>query len=340
MKQGLPVIAISMGDPAGVGPEIILKALKDSRVSTKCSPVILGDYGILKETSARLGLDCPLVSIDTLAQLTEGNEIPVLSLSAIEGLKTGEVSADAGRAAGIYISTGAELALKGAIDALVTAPINKESFNMGGFDYPGHTEFLAKLTKTKDYAMMLMGERLRVVLLTIHCPLMSVAERLSVEDTLRIIRLTDRSLRNDFGLQSPRIALASLNPHAGEGGLFGQAEAELLLPAAQQAREKGVDITDPLPADTLFYKALRGDYDVVVCPYHDQALIPLKMIHFEDGVNITLGLPIIRTSPDHGTAFDIAGRGIASPESLISAIFTAVDMLKARQCRNKGVADG
>ena len=340
MGQGLPVAGISMGDPAGVGPEIILKALKDIRVLAKCRPLVLGDYGVLKETSARLGLDCPLVLINDLAQLPDDDEIPVLSLSAIEGLKSAEVSADAGRASGIYIRTGAELALEGAIDALVTAPINKESFNMGGFDYPGHTEFLAELTKTKDYAMMLMGERLRVVLLTIHCPLMSVSGRLSVEETLRIIRLTERSLRNDFGLQRPRIALASLNPHAGEGGLFGQEEAELLLPAAQLAREKGMDVTDPLPADTLFCKALRGDYDVVVCPYHDQALIPLKMIHFEDGVNVTLGLPIIRTSPDHGTAFDIAGRGIASPESLISAIFTAVDMVKARQCRNKGVADG
>jgi len=339
MKQGLLVAGISMGDPAGVGPEIILKALKDSRVLAKCRPLVLGDYGILRETSARLGLDCPLVPIDALIHLPEGDKIPVLSLSAIEGLKSAEVSPDAGRASGIYIREGVELALEGAIDALITAPINKESFNLGGFDYPGHTEFLAELTKTKDYAMMLMGERLRVVLLTIHCPLMSVAGRLSVSETLRIIGLTDRSLRNDFGLEKPRIALASLNPHAGEGGLFGREEEELLMPAARLAREEGIDVTDPLPADTLFYKALRGDYDVVVCPYHDQALIPLKMLHFEDGVNVTLGLPIIRTSPDHGTAFDIAGRGIASPESLIAAILTAARMVKARQCRDKGVAD-
>jgi len=333
MKQGLPLAGISMGDPAGIGPEIILKALKDGRVLTKCRPLVLGDYEVLKETSARLGLDCPLISIDAPTHLPEGNKVPVLSLSAIEDLKPAEVSYDAGRASGIYIRTGAELALEGTIDALVTAPINKESFNMGGFDYPGHTEFLAELTNTKDYAMMLMGERLRVVLLTIHCPLMSVAGRLSVAETLRIIGLTDRSLRNDFGLKSPRIALASLNPHAGEGGLFGREEEDLLLPAAGLARGKGIDVTDPLPADTLFYKALRGDYDVVVCPYHDQALIPLKMLHFEDGVNVTLGLPIIRTSPDHGTAFDIAGRGIASPESLIAAILTAARMVKARQCR-------
>lgn len=336
MKQGLPLTAISMGDPAGVGPEIILKALKDRRVLDICRPIVLGDYAVLEEISAHLGIECPIVLIDSTSQLPEGNEIPLLSLSNIDGLKPAEVSAEAGKASGIYIKTGTELALEGAVDALVTAPINKESFNMGGFDYPGHTEFLAELTKTKDYAMMLMGESLRVVLLTIHCPLMSVADRLSVKETLRIIELTERSLINDFGLERPRIALASLNPHAGEGGLFGREEEELLLPAAKVAREKGIDVTDPLPADTLFYKAMRGAYDVVICPYHDQALIPLKMLHFENGVNVTLGLPIIRTSPDHGTAFDIAGKGIASPESLIAAILTAVAMVKARKEGNKG----
>lgn len=335
MRQNLPVVGISMGDPAGVGSEIIIKALKDSRVLSVCRPVVLGDFGILNKTSERLEIDCSLVSVDALTQVPRGNEIGVLSLSDIEGLQYGQVSSDAGRAAGIYIKTGVELALDRTIDALVTAPINKESFNLGGFDYPGHTEFLAELTKTENYAMMLMGESLRVVLLTIHCPLMSVAERLSLKETLRIIELADSSLRGDFGLQKPRIALASLNPHAGEGGLFGREEEQLLLPAARLAREKGIDVTDPLPADTLFYKALRGAYDVVVCPYHDQALIPLKMIHFEDGVNVTLGLPIIRTSPDHGTAFDIAGRGIASPESLIAATLTAVDMVKARNYQGK-----
>lgn len=328
--QILPRIGITMGDPAGVGSEIILKAFADPAVRGVCSPFILGDYGLLERMARLLKLGTPLVSVDSPQEGMKDGKLPVIALSNLKDVPQGKVSKKAGQASGLYIERGVALALEGKIDALVTAPINKTSFNLGGFKYPGHTEFLAKLTGTKDFAMMLMGERLRVVLVTTHCPISEVPSRLNLEEVLRIIRLADRSLRQYLRIERPRIALASLNPHAGEGGLFGKEEALILLPAAEAARKDDIDITDPMPSDTLFYKAVKsGAYDVVICPYHDQGLIPLKMLHFDDGVNVTLGLPIIRTSPDHGTAFDIAGKGVASPESMKAAIRTAVAMVKA-----------
>ena len=338
MGAYLPKIGITMGDPAGIGPEIIIKALADYKNRDKFTPIVLGDAGILEETASELGIPSPLNAISSPEE-AKSKSLNVISLSSLGDIKKGEMSAAAGHASGTYIEKGVDLALSGLLDAIVTAPICKESFNEGGFPYPGHTEFLAELTGTSDYAMMLMGESLKVVLLTIHCPLMKVAGLLSPEETLRIIRLADRSLKKYFNLEKPALALASLNPHAGEGGLFGEEEERLLLPASRAARSEGIDVTDPLPADTLFFFAAKGKYDAVICPYHDQALIPLKLLHFEEGVNVTLGLPIIRTSPDHGTAFDIAGKGIANPESMKSAVSAAFKM--SLQKRNvKGAANG
>ncbi len=326
MGKNLPKIGITMGDPAGVGPEIIVKALSDDAILETCIPLVIGDERILSAQAKDLGIDGNINSINAPNELGRCEFIQVLSLTKLENINKGKVSAEAGHASGLYIEKAVELAMNGTLDGLVTAPINKEAFNKGGFLYPGHTEFLAELTGTEDFAMMLMGRTLKVVLLTIHCPLMEVSKRLTAKETIRIIRLTHRALRDHFDIKAPRLALASLNPHAGEGGLLGNEETELLIPAAEAARNEGINITDPMPSDTLFYKAVRGRYDAVICPYHDQALIPLKLLHFDEGVNVTLGLPFIRTSPDHGTAFDIAGKGIADPTSLKAAIEVAVNV--------------
>lgn len=324
-------IGVTMGDPAGIGPEIIVKALSSPDILNSCLPIIIGNITVCKEAVKKLGISREIYEINSIGGAKADGGINVLNLPCDGKVDPGVVSKQSGKASGEFIKKGVGLALDQQIDALVTAPINKESFNMGGFPYPGHTEFLASLTDTKDYAMMLMGESLRVVLLTIHCALMDVSEKLSVVDTLRISRLTDYYLRNYFGIKSPKIALASLNPHAGEGGMFGKEESDILAPAAHTARKEGINITDPLPSDTLFYKAVRGEFDAVICPYHDQALIPLKLLHFDSGVNVTLGLPIIRTSPDHGTAYDLVGKMVAKPDSLKAAIMTAIDMVKAKR---------
>jgi len=331
MDSYTPAIGVTMGDPAGIGPEVTLKALTYPEIKKKCRPVVIGDLRLLSKAAKRLSLKPQLRPVDSPGKTRAGEGIEVVSMTRLEDIKPGAPGKEAGRASGLYIGKAVDLALSGKIDALVTAPINKESFNSGGYPYPGHTEFLAGLTKTKNFAMMLMGPKLKVILLTAHCALRDVSGRLSVRETLRIIELTSRSLKLYFGLNKVRLALAALNPHASEGGLFGDEESAILGPAAAAARKKGVDISGPLPSDALFYYAARGKYDAVICPYHDQGLIPLKLLHFENGVNVTLGLPIIRTSPDHGTAYDIAGKGTANPESMKAAIMTAVDMVKAKK---------
>lgn len=216
--------------------------------------------------------------------------------------------------------------MTGKIAAMVTAPISKEHLQRGGYRYPGHTEFLADLAGIRDFRMMMAGPGLRVVLVTIHEPLSKVPSLLSVSRILKTIRITDDSLRSWFGLRRPRIAVAALNPHAGESGIFGREEKRIIGPAVVRARRQGICASGPFPPDTVFYRAVKGDFDAVVAMYHDQGLIPLKLLHFDRGVNITLGLPFVRTSVDHGTAFDIAGKGIADPSSLIAAIEMAVEM--------------
>lgn len=225
-----------------------------------------------------------------------------------------------------YIREAVRLALKEEIDAIATAPISKKAISDAGYHYPGHTELLAELTRTSDYAMMLMGEKLKVVPVTIHCGFKNVPFLLSSETIFRTIKVSAQALKVYFNLDNPRIAVAALNPHAGEGGIFGREEEEVILPAIRQAQDLGIAVFGPLPSDTLFFYAAQGAYDVVVCMYHDQALIPLKLLHFEDAINITLGLPIIRTSVDHGTAYDIAGTGRAKPDSLFNAVKWAAYM--------------
>ncbi len=238
----------------------------------------------------------------------------------------------AARAAVDYIKKAVSLAREGEIDAIVTAPINKEGLNKAGFKFSGHTELLAHLTKTENYAMMLVGGPLRVVLVTTHLPLSKVSLSLSRKKIYQTIRLTWNNMKY-FGVKKPRIGVAGLNPHAGEEGLFGKEEKKFIIPAVKKAKKKGIRVEGPISPDTIFHRALKGEFDCVVCMYHDQGLIPLKMFAFDRGVNVTLGLPIIRTSVDHGTAYEIAGRGMANPQSLIEAIKLATRLTKSRNKR-------
>ena len=326
-----------MGDPSGIGPEIIIKALADPDIHDICRPVVLGDPGVL---SAHI----PGISQPTLLEITkpfEASGTPgKLDLIALSGLEeasrvAGDPHPEGGKAMVEYILKAAQWAQRGELDAIVTCPINKALMHRAGYAFEGHTQLLAHLTSCEDYVMMLAGEKLRVTLVTIHCPLRDVPGLLSPEKVLKTISITSRALRADFGIKRPRLAVAALNPHAGEEALFGREEKEIIEPAIESARGEDIEVEGPLPADTLFHKAAEGQYDAVVCMYHDQGLIPLKLLHFSDGVNITLGLPIIRTSVDHGTAYDIAGKGIADPSSLKAAIRVAARMAENRRKRTE-----
>ena len=322
-----------MGDPAGVGPEIIVKALADPELFKVCKPLILGDSGVISKTVNNLGVDIRI-------QVTEGRKdekyqvgsIHILNLSQIDvnTLVPGQSDERYGKAVVDYISFGTRLALNGQIAAITTAPINKELIHKAGYTYAGHTELFAELTNTKDFVMMLAGEKLKVALVTTHCRLKDVADLLDVQKICTVIDITNNSLKEYLAIQKPRIAVASLNPHGGEGGVFGDEEQRIISPAVEKARNMGIDASGPLPSDTLFYFTAQGDYDAVVCMYHDQALIPLKLLSFQDAVNITLGLPIIRTSVDHGTAYDIAGTGNANAASLKNAIKLAASMARRK----------
>jgi 4-hydroxythreonine-4-phosphate dehydrogenase len=323
-----------MGDPAGIGPEIIVKALGEKRVFAQCRPMVLGDESILSYTIRWLKAR---VTIKRIEQPGDGvfkrgtlNLFPVTALTA-EEIPLGTPQKRGGEAAYRYIERGVELAQRDIVDALVTAPISKEGINSAGYPFPGHTELLATMTGAKNQVMMLAGPRLRVSLVTTHLPLRAVPAALSQEKIKQTIETTAHGLKDYFGITSPRLAVAGLNPHAGEGGIFGSEEEEVIWPAIEVCRQEGMTVDGPFPPDSLFFYAASGRYDAVVAMYHDQGLIPLKLLHFRDGVNITLGLPIIRTSVDHGTGYDIAGQGKADPTSLINAILTASQMAVARK---------
>ncbi len=325
----LPVIGITMGDPAGVGPEIIVKALSDEKLFQICRPVVLGDRGIIVRTAATLGLSMRVnVPRNLRTESYQPGTINIFNLSDlnVNTVIPGRSDERFGKAVVDYIKAGARMALAGEIEAVTTAPISKEVINRAGYAYAGHTELFAQVTNTKDYVMMLTGEKLRVALVTTHCRLKDVPCLLDTKRIFTIIEVTNNCLKEYFGLSNPRIAVASLNPHGGEGGIFGDEEERIIVPAIKRAGETGIDAVGPLPPDTLFYYAVRGDYDVAVCMYHDQGLIPLKLLSFQDAVNVTLGLPIIRTSVDHGTAYNIAGTGKANETSLKNAIKLAASM--------------
>jgi 4-hydroxythreonine-4-phosphate dehydrogenase len=321
-----PRIAITMGDAAGVGPEIVMKALAHRDVYEDCRPFVVGDAVRLAEAGHVAGQPLAIRMIaDADAARFEHGTVDCLDLKLIPaGLPFGMISAAAGHAAHEYVRIATELAMAGRIEALVTAPLNKEALQAGGHDFPGHTELLAALTGTPEVSMMLTGPGLRVILVTSHMGLIDAIAAIEpglVERT--IARGRDVLLK--AGIARARIAVCGINPHAGENGLFGHGEEESkIAPAIAACRAKGWDVHGPLPADTLFYRARRGDFDMVVAMYHDQGLGPVKVLGLESGVNITVGLPVIRTSVDHGTAFDIAGTGQADERSLLAALDAAI----------------
>ena len=314
-----------MGDGAGIGPEVVLKAIVSPQVTDRCAPLIIGDSRVFLSLLHSLRIDIPLQVYRDFNRINwSGKEIRLLEVEgAPEKLPIpGKIDAGWARVAMNSVDLGVELAGKGEVSALITGPINKEGIHRAGYKFQGHTDYLAYLTGTENYAMMLIGGDIRVVLVTVHIPLDEVSSSLDREEIVRKIYLA-RDAMHRFGIGEPRIAIAGLNPHAGEGGAFGREEIEIIAPAVEECRREGVVVSGPLPPDTLFYKMVHGEYDVAVVMYHDQGLIPLKMLAFDRGVNITLGLPFVRTSPDHGTAYDIVGEGRADPRSMIEAIETA-----------------
>ncbi len=324
--EELPLLGITMGDPSGIGPEIIVKALCQSGLKEISRTLVLGDPKILERAARIVGADvriCPVSSVEEARFGEKSIEVMALSCLDPSTIAPGKATPLAGEAMARYIKKAVDMAVEGVLDAVVTCPINKRLLRLAGYDFEGHTQMIGRLTGVPDPVMMLAGKRLRVSLVTIHCALREVPGRLSTEGILRVIRVTAQSLVNDFRLKEPRIGVAGVNPHAGEDGLFGDEEQKFIAPAVMAAVREGWEVEGPLPADTLFWRALQGEFDAVVAMYHDQGLAPLKAIHFRDGVNVTLGLPIVRTSVDHGVAYDLAGTGRANHESLVAAINTA-----------------
>lgn len=339
MKDYIPLLGITMGDPSGVGPEIIAKALSNSEIYNLCRPLIIGDAGVIRKAVEIVRSDLKINAVETVHEaIFKPGIIDVFDQRTvdIDKLEYGKVSVMGGRAAFMAIKKAIELALDSSIDGTVTAPINKEALNLSGNHYSGHTEIYADLTGTKDYAMMLAHKDFRVIHVSTHVSLREACDLVKKERVFNVIKLADKNLKC-LGLKSPRIAVAGLNPHAGENGMFGTEEVEEIIPAINTAKESGINASGPFPPDTIFSMAEGGLYDIVVVMYHDQGHIPLKLSGFKydkerkrwkdiSGVNITLGLPIIRTSVDHGTAFDQAGKGTASKLSLVNAIEYAVKL--------------
>jgi 4-hydroxythreonine-4-phosphate dehydrogenase len=329
-----PVLAITLGDPAGIGPEIILKALAHPEVFERCRPLVIGDRRMLER--AALWVDHGPLDFEAITHPADGvyraGTIPLLDLANADpaDVPVGVESAAGGRAAVEAVFRACDLTMAGETDAVVTAPLNKAAMHMAGFTYPGHTELLAERTGAGKITMLLTGPNLRIVHVSMHVGLVEAIARVTRDRVLDTIRLAQDACRA-LGIDRPRIAVAGLNPHASEGGLFGNQEAGEIIPAIEMARSQGLDVSDPQPPDTVFLRASKGTYDIVVAMYHDQGHIPMKLLAFDSGVNVSIGLPIIRTSVDHGTAFDIAGTGVAREESLLAAIDVAIQMVMSRR---------
>ncbi|MEI7612411.1 MAG: 4-hydroxythreonine-4-phosphate dehydrogenase PdxA [Betaproteobacteria bacterium] len=328
----LPLIAITMGDAAGVGPEIIMKSLAHAALYGSCRPLVVGDAQRLRDAGRLSGVDLEVRAVDSPADATFSyGTVDCIDLGLIPvGLPFGKLSPVAGDAAYRFIAKAVELVLADQADAICTAPLNKEALHAGGHHFPGHTEMLAHLTGTPEVSMMLVAPQLRVIHVTTHLGLLDAIERINPELVERTItRGRDTLIR--AGIAEPRIGVCAINPHAGENGLFGRGEeAQKIAPAIASCLAKGWSVEGPLPADTLFFRAGRGDFDLVVAMYHDQGHGPVKVLGIEAGVNITVGLPAIRTSVDHGTAFDIAGKGIADERSMLEALRQAVELATRR----------
>jgi 4-phospho-D-threonate 3-dehydrogenase / 4-phospho-D-erythronate 3-dehydrogenase len=318
-----PRVALTLGDPGGVGPEVVVRALASAVVQAECDCVVVGDRPVLDAAADALGVR------------HEEVEMIEMGLAGASDFGAGQVNGRLGDASFRYLEAAIELARSGAVDAIVTGPIHKTAWHRAGHDFPGQTEVLARLTATSDYAMMLAAGAVRSVMVTTHIALADVPGRITAEGVAQKIRLAHRYLPAFVG-RAPRIAVAGLNPHAGEEEIFGDEDRRLIAPAVADCRAEGIDVDGPLPADSAYPLVLRGRYDVVVAMYHDQGLIPVKLHDFERGINVTLGLPIVRTSPDHGTAFDIAGRGVASPHSMIEAILASIALARFARSSESG----
>lgn len=309
-------IAITMGDPAGVGPEIIVKAFAQEDIYKICNPLVIGDRAVIKKVIKTIGMDF------------DPDNIEILNLNEIknpEHLLIGKPSEESGRASFSYIRKAVELYRLGIIEAIVTAPITKLSLRMAGLPWLGHTDMLAALTDTEDYAMAFYSDSLKVILATIHVTLREVPYLIKKEKIIKTVFFAKKAC-DMLQIENPKIAVCGLNPHAGEEGIIGREEIDEIIPAIKEARAFGIDVSGPYPADSLFFRASKGEFDMVVAMYHDQALAPFKILAFDRGVNFTVGLPFIRTSPDHGTGYDIAWQGKAEPTSLLEAIKLAVRM--------------
>ncbi|MDU3503252.1 MULTISPECIES: 4-hydroxythreonine-4-phosphate dehydrogenase PdxA [Haemophilus] len=323
-----PILGITMGDGAGIGPEVIIKALADKRIYELARPVVIGDYKIMQRALGIVKSDLQLRVINDVTEAeSEYGVIDVVDLNNLPvDLPFSQVSPVAGKAAYEYIERAVQYVQAGKIHAIVTAPLNKEALHAGGKMFPGHTEILAALSNTKDYSMMLVSEKLRVIHVTTHVQLRKACDLVQKERVLKVIELADENARM-LGFNAPRVAVAGLNPHCGENGMFGDEDDKEIVPAVTAAQRQGINAIGPIPPDTVFHRAVNlNEFDIVVVMYHDQGHIPIKLLGFDSGVNVTVGLPFIRTSVDHGTAFPIAGSGTADSKSMTEALYLAAKM--------------
>ena len=323
-----------MGDPAGIGPEIIVKALSMEEPFQACQPFVFGDREVLSKTIEMLGLT---TTVEVFEKIPEEGYLPQriflspLSQLEVDSFRFGKPDTKCGEAMVKYVEEAVKWVRSGKLDAITTCPINKKAINAAGHPFSGHTELLAHLVKANSVAMMFLGSRWKIVLVTTHLPLKEVSQYITFDRILSTIRMTDEGLRKYFGMTHPRIAVLGLNPHCGEDGLLGEEEKMEIIPAIAEARSQGMDVEGPFPADSFFNFTRRTPFDAVISMYHDQGLIPVKMVDFEEAVNLTLGLPFIRTSVGHGTAYDIAGKGLANPTNLIKALLMASKLSKLKR---------
>jgi 4-hydroxythreonine-4-phosphate dehydrogenase len=328
-----PIIGITIGDFNGIGPEVVLKSITTAKVQKNIQPVLIGSYDIFQHYAKLLKIGVELAAVDSLKEKLKPGVVPVLTVHSVtaKNLQLGKNAPDAGVCAGMAIEKAIKLCMDNEIDAMVTAPVSKEALHFAGYNFPGQTEMLAMLTRSERVTMMLISKTMRVALATVHIPLKKVSENLFVDRIVEKLDTVSTSLRRDLGIKTPAIAVLGLNPHAGENGAIGSEEIDVIIPAIKKAVEKGNHVFGPFPADGFFASKAYTQYDAILAMYHDQGLIPLKMSGFDEGVNFSAGLKIIRTSPDHGTAFDIAGKNIANPGSMISAIELATSIIAQRK---------
>lgn len=328
-----PTIAITIGDFNGIGPEVILKSVSQTKILKEIQPLLVGSIDIFEYYAKKLKLKVRFKETDSSLKKSESGVLPVINVQKVtpKQLQIGKNAPDAGVCAGIAIEKAIKLCVEKEVDAMVTGPVSKEALHFAGYNFPGQTEMLAMLTRSDRVTMMLIANQLRVALTTVHLPIKKISESIFIDRIIEKLETVNASLQNDFGIARPRLAVLGLNPHAGENGTIGTEEKEIIIPALNKAREKGMQVEGPFPADGFFAAGNYKNYDAILAMYHDQGLIPLKMIGFNEGVNFSAGLKIIRTSPDHGTAFDIAGKGIANPGSMIAAIKLALSIARRRK---------